>query len=171
MTISFWWMGSALAMLAWQAAPAAPAPCAGAEYRQFDFWLGEWEVESGGKRAGTNRITRIQGGCALLEDWTGAEGTTGMSLNLYDPANKKWHQMWIDSDGLALFLEGELKDGKMTLASGPMPTRDGQVSRHRITWSSLPEGRVRQLWEQSTDQGRSWSVVFEGIYVPRSPRH
>ena len=94
-----------------------------------------------------------------------------MSLNLYDRASQKWRQTWIDADGLALFLEGELKEGKMTLASGPMPMRDGQVSRHRITWSPLPEGRVRQLWERSTEQGRSWSVVFDGIYIPRTPRH
>ena len=56
-------MTTFLAVLAGWLGAALAEPCSGAEYRQFDFWLGEWEVESGGKRAGTNRITRVQGGC------------------------------------------------------------------------------------------------------------
>ena len=36
----------------------APAPCAAAEHRQFDFWIGEWDVTNpAGAVAGKNRIT------------------------------------------------------------------------------------------------------------------
>ncbi|MFI5183972.1 MAG: hypothetical protein ACHQNV_06220, partial [Vicinamibacteria bacterium] len=46
--------------------PAKPAPspdareppCSASEYRQFDFWLGDWDVYENGKAAGTNRVTR-----------------------------------------------------------------------------------------------------------------
>ena len=35
------------------------AACADPAYRQFDFWIGEWQVHTpDGKLAGTNRITR-----------------------------------------------------------------------------------------------------------------
>jgi len=36
----------------------APKPCATPESRQFDFWLGSWNVfQPDGKQAGTNDVT------------------------------------------------------------------------------------------------------------------
>jgi len=70
---------------------AAAGPCASPEHRQFDFWQGEWEVREAGRAAGTNRITRVLGGCALREEWTGAGGGKGTSLNVYDEAQRRWH--------------------------------------------------------------------------------
>jgi len=46
-----------------------PMPCTAAEYRQFDFWLGEWDVVSTAGGSGVNRITRICEGCALREEY------------------------------------------------------------------------------------------------------
>jgi hypothetical protein len=40
----------------------------------------------------------------------------------------------------------------------------GRSSRQRVTWSPRPDSRVRQLWESSTDGGKTWSVVFDGLY-------
>jgi hypothetical protein len=148
---------------------AGATPCAAPAYRQFDFWAGRWEVRSAdGKVAGTNRIEPVLRGCALQENWTGRSGMVGTSLNAYDPLDGKWHQTWVDSDGLRLELAGEYTQGKMTLAGeGPLPDTPGSRARHRITWSRLPEGgRVRQLWEVSKDAGATWSVVFDGTYVP-----
>ena len=63
----------------------ASVPCSAPENRQFDFWLGEWDVTTpDGKLAGTNRITRILSGCALREEWSGAGGIRGTSLNVFD---------------------------------------------------------------------------------------
>lgn len=78
-----------------QAAAPAPAPpprpCAAAEFRQFDFWLGQWDVfNPAGQKIGTNSITSIDGGCVLLESWTSARGGTGHSFNFYEPATKRW---------------------------------------------------------------------------------
>ena len=71
--------------------PAAPtvSPCDSENHRQFDFWIGEWEVSSNGQPAGTNSIQSILGGCALQENWRGAGpgGLTGTSFNIYDRAN------------------------------------------------------------------------------------
>lgn len=40
---------------------------AAAEFRQFDFWIGDWNVEAPANpgRISRNRITRTNGGCAL----------------------------------------------------------------------------------------------------------
>lgn len=144
--------------------PKVPAqPCASPEHRQFDFWLGEWEVRQAGKLAGTNRVTRILNGCALREEWTGASGSSGTSLNVYDAARRRWHQTWVDDKGNVLLLEGEWRGGRMVL-EGEHPEPGGTVSRERITWTPQSGGRVRQLWESSTDSGKTWTVAFDGIY-------
>jgi hypothetical protein len=150
---------------------AAPEPCASPEHRQFDFWLGEWEVREADRVAGANHISRILGGCALREEWTGAGGGQGTSLNVYDPARRRWHQTWVDDKGLVLLLEGQWRAGKMVL-EGERPTPAGagaaRTTRERISWTPQAGGRVRQLWETSADSGKTWQVVFDGIYSKKT---
>lgn len=148
--------------------PTAPiAPCSSAQHRQFDFWLGEWEVTEAGKVAGHNRITRILGGCALREEWTGAGGTNGTSLNVYDEATRRWRQTWVDDKGNVLLLEGGLSAGQMVL-EGDRPVASGKTARQRIRWTPLSGGRVRQLWESSGDSGKTWETAFDGTYSPKT---
>lgn len=149
------------------AAPPPVATCSTESYRQFDFWIGDWEVSENGQPAGTNSIASIMGGCALQESWQGSGpgGLSGTSFNIYDRANDRWHQTWIDSSGTLLQLDGGLVDGKMVL-SGERPKRDGSgMALHRITWTPNEDGTVRQYWEASTDDGASWTVLFDGLYV------
>lgn len=134
--------------------PAQAPGCGAAIHRQFDFWLGSWDVTSAGKPAGTNRIESAHNGCVLIENWIGAGGGTGMSLNFYDRRTGQWHQTWIGSGGGAVYLNGGLKNGVMVLES---PT-------NRITWTPLPGGDVRQHWETSADQGKTWTTAFDGLY-------
>ena len=149
--------------------PPAPesGPCEAAQYRQFDFWIGDWAVTSGGEPAGTNSIHPVHGGCALEENWqgTGEGGISGSSFNIYDNATGKWHQTWVDANGGLLQLDGGMVDGSMILG-GQRPTRDGSGSAtHRITWTPNADGTVRQLWEASKDEGATWSVLFDGLYT------
>jgi len=147
-----------------QTAPPAPPPpaCQTAEYRQFDFWLGEWEVFlPNGKKAGDSRIEAIAAGCALLENWSGNGGFSGKSLNSYDSEDKRWHQSWVDSSGSRLELVGSYADKRMVLSSAPGSTVQ------RIAWSVNDDGSVRQLWESSVDGGKAWAVQFDGKYVRR----
>ena len=141
--------------------------CAAPQHRQFDFWIGEWDVRTpDGRLAGTNRITGILGGCGLQEDWIGAGGTVGTSLNTYDAVRGVWHQIWIDSGGTVLLLDGAFHDGKMILSSGARPAKGG-APLDRITWEPLAGGDVRQIWEQSSDGGVRWTVAFDGRYTRR----
>jgi hypothetical protein len=146
---------------------AAPKPCAAPEHRQFDFWIGEWEVtRPNGAPAGRNRIESILGGCALRESWTGAKGGSGNSYNAYDRQSGRWHQTWVDNGGLVLRLDGAFAGGKMVL-SGESRDSSGARVLNRITWQQTAPGAVRQLWETSRDGGRTWSVVFDGRYRKR----
>jgi hypothetical protein len=160
---------AAIAQVLVRAAPvnaAEPAPgCADSQARQFDFWIGQWRVTENGKLAGHNHIERVLGGCALIENWSGAKGGSGKSLNFFDRNDGLWHQTWIDGGGGALFLAGKFEDGAMRL-EGERPGADGKPStRHRITWTPLADGSVRQLWE-STPAGKvEWTRQFDGLYV------
>lgn len=142
--------------------------CAAPEYRQFDFWVGDWRVtDSKGEFQGTNRVENILGGCAIQENWEGAQGTKGHSYNIYAQRRQVWHQTWVDSNGALLLLEGGLVDGRMVL-SGETPARDGPGTvQHEISWEKLPGGRVRQVWRISGDGGSTWNEAFAGIYTPR----
>ncbi|MEP7177392.1 MAG: hypothetical protein ABI860_12655 [Gemmatimonadales bacterium] len=144
-----------------------PKSCTAAEYRQFDFWIGEWEVTlPDGSPAGANRIERILDGCALKESWTGAGGGHGTSYNTYDAGRHRWHQTWVDDQGNLFVLEGTIADGRMTLEGETVDTA-GRGQRHRIAWQQMAPGRVRQLWEMSSDGGTTWSTTFDGRYRKR----
>jgi hypothetical protein len=143
---------------------ASPRPCTSTEHRQFDFWIGEWNVTlPTGKPAGRNRITPLLGGCALREEWSGASGSRGTSLNTYDASARKWRQTWVDDAGTVLVLEGRFEKGRMTL-QGELPGGGGRAEKQRITWTPQSGGTVRQHWERSSDGGRSWKTEFDGTY-------
>ena len=155
------------------AAPVAqsvpPPGCTGIEHRQFDFWIGSWAVHMpNGGLAGTNRIERAQDGCVLTEHWTGQGGGTGTSLNFYDRVSGKWNQVWIDNRGQALRLEGGWRDGAMVL-EGVRPGPGGAEIKQRITWTPLPDKRVRQHWQTSADAGATWQTAFDGVYSREKP--
>ncbi|MDX1454838.1 MAG: hypothetical protein R3217_05205 [Gammaproteobacteria bacterium] len=141
-----------------------PAPCSTPEYRQFDFWLGSWDVyNKAGKKVGENRITLEQGTCVLHEHWRSAQGNTGESFNMYDAKRGVWHQTWVAATGNLLLLDGELRDGAMVL-SGSQPLPQGGTMLNRITWTPMADGSVEQRWDQSTDDGQTWKTGFLGIY-------
>jgi len=165
-------LGVLVGLVAVHSQTAGPKPCEGPEYRQFDFWIGDWRVEGrDGKLAGTNRIERIAGGCGLQETWTAATGGgTGRSLNGYATDDGKWHQVWIGSGGLQMHLVGGLRDGSMVL-EGRTIDRSRHLILQRITWTPHDDGRVRQVWEQSIDEGKSWKVGFVGMYSRTPEEH
>jgi hypothetical protein len=143
------------------------AECASAAHRQFDFWLGEWDVTTPlGTPAGTNRVERILDGCALQEHWEASDGSKGTSLSSYDAVARKWRQTFVDDTGQVLVLEGEFKEGKMVLQGEKAMGRQ-KGALQRISWQLVPGDKVRQRWDISQDDGKTWSVLFEGLYTKR----
>src|SRR5215212_1955962 len=69
------------------------------ETRQFDFWIGEWDVtwDGGG---GTNSIRAILDGHVIEERFHSSDlPLQGMSLSVYSPQLGQWEQTWVDSQG------------------------------------------------------------------------
>jgi hypothetical protein len=143
---------------------AAGKLCQADVFRQFDFWVGEWDVrDRAGKLAGRNIITLEENGCVLLERWKSVNGSTGMSMNHYDPHARVWRQHWVGV-GVVLEMSGGLKDGAIVL-EGPMQyLNDNRLTVLRGTWTLLPDGRVRQQFVESVDDGKTWTEWFDGYY-------
>jgi hypothetical protein len=139
-------------------------PCTTPEYRQFDFWIGDWDVQVQGQPAGHNLVTREQDGCLLIEHWQASTGgQTGTSFNYYDVRDKKWHQLYLDNSGNAgafPAMAGTLIGEKMVLITD---TKVNPVSRW--TWYVVAPGKVRQMAEQSTDGQKTWNITWDSIYV------
>ncbi len=148
-----------------QEQPAA-APCeADTVYRQFDFWIGEWDVFTPeGQKAGTKRIEKLLRGCLLLESWTSTQGGAGKSINYYDPIRRRWVQTWVDGQGGIIAVDGMLEGGVMRF-EGEHLYPDGRREAYRVSFTPQADGSVRQFIEQSKDGGRSWYVWFDGTYV------
>lgn len=137
-------------------------------YRQFDFWLGEWDVIGrDGSKVGTSKIARQQDGFIILENWTSASGGTGTSINFVDPVDKLWKQVWVDAGGGVVRYQGRFTNGAMRFM-GTNVDRSGRVLGARAVFTPLPDGRVRQFIEHSTDGRQNWYTYFDGLYVPRT---
>ena len=135
-----------------------------AEHKQFDFWVGDWDVKTPqGQLAGTNTIQRLEDGCLILENWTGSQGGTGKSMNFYNAATGKWRQTWVSSTGGVTEYEGSYRDGAMRYEGESM--RNGIKLKLRLTFFDLGPDRVRQFAEQSADAGKTWTVTYDFTYI------
>lgn len=144
--------------------PDQETPCTADEYRQFDFWLGTWSVTSAGSSgpSATNIISAEHGGCVVLEQYTAGK-FTGMSINFYDSNTKQWRQTWMSNAGSALYLAGGLNNkGEMVLSDKGLSGSSKSINQ--ITWTPLANGDVRQHWQATSDNGASWTTVFDGNY-------
>ena len=152
---------------------AVPHACGGPAFREFDFWIGKWDVHNpSGAPIATSIISSEMDGCLVMEDFIGAGGFQGKSLSAYDRNTGDWHQTFVDNVIAGSFrLAGGLQDEAMVM-SGSQPVFNfatQSVLQRDVTvfWTRLSEGRVRQRFETSFD-GAPVSTTFDGTYVPRT---
>ncbi len=136
-----------------------------APQRQFDFWLGEWEVYASDELVGNNIVQLLQNGNVVHENWVSKKvNFTGTSTSFYNSKIGKWQQIWVDKNGNNLLLKGFFENGKMVLVSDSDSNMGEKESIHKISWVQFPNGDVKQVWESTIDKGKNWSIQFEGIY-------
>lgn len=147
-------------------------PCAyAAENRQFDFWLGEWEVSTtqGAVPAGNSKIELILEDCVVQENWKSESSTyAGKSYNIYNGALKRWEQYWVDNVGGNIFFYGGLKDGVMDYWTDELPQPDGTKLRRHLQFIQLGPDTVRQFSQGSSDGGKTWKVEYDFTYRRKS---
>ncbi len=104
----------------------------------------------------------------LIEEWQSATGGSGMSINYFDKAAGEWVQVWNDASGSQIDIRGGMTDEGMLLQGTIHSVATGTSLPFRGLWSPLPDGRVRQYFEQADDGGSTWTPWFEGFYSRRS---
>jgi hypothetical protein len=134
-------------------------------HRLFDFWLGEWDVYTNDELVGHNTVNLLQDGHLLQENWVSEkESFTGTSYSFYNAKISQWQQIWVDKNGNNLLLKGYFENGQMILSSSTDSNMGEDQSLHRISWTLMPNGDVKQVWESTIDEGKIWSIQFEGVY-------
>jgi hypothetical protein len=154
-------------------APAAVADCSAPAHRQFDFWIGDWDVVPNGappqpgRKPARNTVTRIQSGCVIHENWQAATNT-GESFNIYDRSRGQWHQTWVDSGGGVHEYWGGREGANMVFrGSMPAPSNPALRVQVRLTFFDLGNGKVRQFSESLNPDG-TWSANYDLLYTRRT---
>ncbi|MEO5947804.1 MAG: hypothetical protein ABIP79_13380 [Chitinophagaceae bacterium] len=145
-------------------------PCSKPEFRQFDFWVGEWEAfATNGNKSGDSKISIILDSCVVLEEWTGMPNQgftfTGKSFNSYNAATRQWQQTWSDNTGNTTeFLRGEGGNGKVIYYADKVTGAKGKLFMRRLTFTKLSNDKVRQFGEKSDDEGKTWVTEYDLEY-------
>lgn len=148
-------------------------PCKySAEAKQFDFFIGDWDAfNPQGQKTGTSVIQSIAGGCGIMENWSDAFGNGGgKSINFYDPDAGKWFEYWIGSNGGPLRYSGVYKDGAIRY-EGEVVALNGKKVLSRLTFFNLDINTVRQFAENSSDDGKTWTVLYDFKYIRRNTKN
>ena len=143
-----------------------------ARYREFDFWIGDWDVRTTGQPpvgpAARNSVTLDDNGCVLTEHWIAPSGSEGQSFNMFDRSFGTWRQTWVSNTGAQHDYRGALTNGNMVY-TGELPPPPGQSVRvpTRLTFFHISQDSVRQFSEVSRDSGRTWVTNYDFMYVRR----
>ena len=136
-------------------------------YKAFDFWLGEWQVHSPDNQfQGSNSITKEEGGCLILEKWSGSQGSTGQSYNFYRPDTGKWHQLWVSQGAVIDYAGGLTDDGAMKLEGQIHYRKDKRSAKFVGVWTLRKDGSVLQEFREWDGESKLWKDWFTGVYTP-----
>lgn len=147
-----------------------PPGCTEPASRQFDFWLGEWDVSMSGSTdiVAESSITVADQGCVILETWRPFQGASGHSINGYDAFAKEWKQTWIDATGRITPYGGTMQDGTLVMEDRSGQTLANQkFAKRRMSFRPIDDSTVRQ-WGEGWDNSRqSWIVTWDLTYRRR----
>jgi hypothetical protein len=157
----------------------AIAACNSPEARQFDFWIGKWEIQqkilnqdgSWLELPARNSVATALDGCALVEHWRGkvkffwegmndVESMEGLSVRAYDPQSGKWRLHWMSSrtPRFGNAFEGNFHGGRGEFFSTRQGPRGKQLSR--ITFSNITKNSVHWDLAISNDDGKTWTTLW-----------
>lgn len=162
-----------LPAVVWSQQPIGGTPaCDRPEAREFDFWIGEWDVHNRHRAQGSDttwyetgtasdRVYAAVGGCAIVEHWYGKlsfDEIVGFSMRTFDPATEQWT--------LILLWPGRNRPVFGTLEGGFRHHRgefftqaadaEGQPVLSRFTFSDIQRDALRWDAAVSHDSGLTW---------------
>jgi len=152
----------------------APLPlCAadGSPWRDFDFFIGDWDVfdPDGGQRYGRNTLVASEQGCLLMGSWVNVNGGTGSSMNVYDPLKQQWRQIW-QSPPSFIDQYGRLDEqGRMQMEGQIYYHGSGLTAPFKGTWSPIDADRfLQEFWQYDAAEDQ-WNLWFRGEYQRIKP--
>lgn len=141
--------------------PACDAPA----FHAFDFWPGEWVVESrmripDGWHESTERWSaeKRAGGCILVDYAEGDFGPTpmsGMGTRYYDPEADHWVITWLSTRAPGRV--GRWTGGFDEAGVGDFFSEGEGPVRSRIRWTDVSAGGAHWEYAVSRDGGGSWT--------------
>lgn len=152
------------------------APCSGPEYRQLDFWVGDWDAEwdnaDGSIGAGRNRISRDEfGDCVIYErfstDQFSPNGYRGMSVSMFHAPVGQWRQTWVDDQGGYFALVGGPVEGE-PYSFEVVNTRITETAPHlRMIWQDVEENSFVWRWQIRRSEDEEWTDQWYIRYTRR----
>jgi hypothetical protein len=167
-------------LLAAHPANGQTEPCPGPTHRQFDFWLGDWEIRqellqrdgSWIELPARTTVRRVAGACALTEEWRGdvlffwegmdaAAPLEGLSVRAFDPKARLWRIWWMDSrrPDFGRPFEGRFERDEGVFLREEVGA-DGAPYLTRIRFHGISVDSVRWELAISRDAGSSWSPLW-----------
>ena len=140
--------------------------CTGENFRQLDFWVGDWDLKWQGG-VGVNHIQKSFENCVIEEHFNGqpSQHLQGHSVSLYDATAKEWKQTWVDNEGGYIALAGgPHADGTFVLATQPGP----KGGRSRMVFEDIKPDSFVWRWQSSTD-GKNWKDQWVIDYARHKP--
>lgn len=134
----------------------------------FDFWVGDWELtwtnQQGITKKGSNKILKILDGQVIQENFEDLQtGYKGMSLSVYNPRNKKWHQAWTDNNGGYFNFYGDFENNLKMFRTETQEVQ-GQKVIKRMIFKDITKNSLSWHWETSVDGGKSWQLKWKINY-------
>ena len=150
---------------------AQSKPCSDPVYRQFDFWIGEWEAFGPkGKKAGDSKISTVLDSCVILEEWTSTAVVNGLryagkSFNTYNAVTGQWQQTWVDNAAASTeYLVGKFEADRIIFQTNPFKFSKDTIATRKLTFFNLGKDKVRQLGELSKNNGQDWITEYDLEY-------
>lgn len=136
--------------------------------QSFDFWLGEWDCfwlnSSGDTVKGSNSITNILDGKVIQENFADpSRNFKGMSVSVYNPQSKTWHQAWVDNQGGYYDFVGIFNKSSKIFS-----TDTTQEVIERMKFYEIQSDAFIWDWEKSTDGGKEYKLNWRIFYKRKS---
>lgn len=140
----------------------------------FDFWVGTFDAtpwnQPNATPSGHLHNTREYEGCVIVERWTSAKGSSGMSMAFYDKNRHRWRMIWNNDSNQSNDLEGSYSDGAMRFTGWILDDTGKRLLASNVLQNVSP-GVIRHIYSESADGGKTWTVKSDGRFVRRESQN